>query len=203
MSGLRLLESIALPDLGQEACCQVYESRQAKRMWLKICSDQGLRLIIPSRFRFKDRFAREFIKKNYPWIVRNWHKLQNKQRKEIVIPDRIDLGNRVVEAHKMYEYAKEMLINRTAEIAKDHNISYNNILVKLKKKHWGSCTSKQNLSYNWRIAFLPVEMRDYIICHELAHLRQFNHSGAFWQEVVSMCPEARQINQSLKNYLCY
>jgi len=67
-------------------------------------------------------------------------------------------------------------------------------------KTWGSCSSKGSISFNFRIACLASEMRDYLVIHEIAHLKHFNHSKSFWLEVEKFCPDFREIRKRLRGY---
>lgn len=73
-----------------------------------------------------------------------------------------------------------------------------NVAVKEIKSRWGSCSSLANINYNWRIALAPVFVIDYLVCHEVAHLKHHNHSQAFWQTVNALCPTAEEGNAWLK-----
>jgi len=69
----------------------------------------------------------------------------------------------------------------------------NGIRIKEQRTRWGSCSSKRNLSFNWRLIMAPPEVLDYLVVHELAHLTEMNHSTRFWHIVRSYCPDfARQ-----------
>ena len=63
------------------------------------------------------------------------------------------------------------------------------IRVKNQRSLWGSCSKKANLNFNWRILLLSPETADYLIIHELAHLKELNHSGKFWDIVQTFCPD--------------
>jgi predicted metal-dependent hydrolase len=63
---------------------------------------------------------------------------------------------------------------------------------------WGSCTADGKVSLNWRLIHFDLDVIDYVIAHELAHLRQMNHSPAFWDEVKSICPNYMSAYQVLK-----
>lgn len=66
--------------------------------------------------------------------------------------------------------------------------------------HWGSCSSKGTLSFSWRLIFAPYEVLDYLVSHELAHLREMNHSQQFWQLVECLCPDYRRHRNWLKQH---
>lgn len=76
-------------------------------------------------------------------------------------------------------------------------LSYSNLEVKNQMTLWGRCTRKQTLKFDWKLAMLPMEIIEYIIVHELAHLKKMNHSAAFWKEIENVMPEYREC----KNWL--
>ncbi len=80
-----------------------------------------------------------------------------------------------------------------------YKFNYNKIRIKNQRTRWGSCSQKANLNFNYRIIFLSEQMRDYIIVHELCHLKEFNHSKRFWNLVSSTLPNYKEIRKDLKN----
>ena len=68
------------------------------------------------------------------------------------------------------------------------------------KTRWGSCSGKNRLCFSWRCAALPPELLDYIVVHELAHIRQHNHSSLFYAEVAAILPHYRQLEQALRDF---
>lgn len=69
------------------------------------------------------------------------------------------------------------------------NESFENITIKNQKKRWGSCSSARNLNFNRRLILAPKEVIDYVVVHELCHLKQMNHSREFWHEVEKVLPD--------------
>jgi predicted metal-dependent hydrolase len=72
------------------------------------------------------------------------------------------------------------------------------IFIKNHKSRWGSCSQKGNLNFNYKIVFLPPEVADYVIVHELCHLKEFNHSQAFWAEVSKALPHYVAFRKELR-----
>jgi predicted metal-dependent hydrolase len=62
---------------------------------------------------------------------------------------------------------------------------------------WGSCNSRREVRLAWRLMKAPRELIDYVVCHELSHLRHMNHSAAFWAEVERQCPDYRRLRAEL------
>ena len=83
---------------------------------------------------------------------------------------------------------KAALIDRVV-----HSVS-----IKDTKSRWGSCSSKSNINYNWRIVLAPAHVIDYLVCHEVSHLRHQDHSPAFWDCVASLCPDYQEGRAWLK-----
>jgi len=96
--------------------------------------------------------------------------------------------------------AKSFFEERVSLWAERMNVTYNAIFVRNQKTRWGSCSRRQNISLNLRIIMAPFEVVEYIIIHELAHLKEMNHSKRFWQVVGDFCPDYKKHLAWLKKY---
>ena len=85
--------------------------------------------------------------------------------------------------------AKAVISKRVRYYASQMGETYGKITIKNQKKRWGSCSSARNLNFNRRLIMAPQGVLDYVVVHELCHLRQMNHSNAFWQEVELVLPD--------------
>jgi predicted metal-dependent hydrolase len=94
--------------------------------------------------------------------------------------------------------AKTELAARAQELAAAHHLDVKRVAVRNQKTRWGSCSHSGTISLNWRLIQLPAAVRDYIIVHELMHLRQLNHSPRFWAEVEKASPNYRGAEDWLK-----
>ncbi len=72
------------------------------------------------------------------------------------------------------------------------NLKYQRIVIKDQKTRWGSCSSLHNINYNWKLILMPTEILDYVVVHELAHLKEMNHSPRFWSEVEKILPSYKE-----------
>jgi predicted metal-dependent hydrolase len=85
--------------------------------------------------------------------------------------------------------ANKVITDRVKYYASLGGHTYNKVSVKDLQKIWGSCSRNGNLSFNWRIIMAPLDVIDYVVVHELSHLREFNHSRKFWAEVEKFIPD--------------
>lgn len=93
-----------------------------------------------------------------------------------------------IEQH-LQKLAAAELIPLTWRWAGLHGLSISRVTVRNQRTRWGSCSRRRVISLNWRLIQTPAFVRDYIILHELMHLREMNHSGRFWREVQQVCPD--------------
>ncbi len=99
-------------------------------------------------------------------------------------------------AHK--KAARSITLARLQFFAAHYGITHGRISIRNQRTRWGSCSKKGNLNFNYRIALLPPELQDYLIVHELCHIKQFNHSPAFWDLVGQQVPEYKKLRSQLR-----
>lgn len=211
---------------GREIPVAVVRSRRARRYVLRLRADGLARLTIPRSG--SARGAWEFAQRQEAWLERQLQHFAARPVRpkewqagtEILFRGervRIELtGNAVqlrdeiipltdaagdlrplIERHLRKLAAKE-LPARTFEFAALHQLSVRRVTVRAQRSRWGSCSFKNVISLNWRLIQTPPFVRDYIILHELMHLRQMNHSARFWKEVEGVCPEYKTAKLWLK-----
>lgn len=96
--------------------------------------------------------------------------------------------------------AAKLIGERTYKLSTQMGVSYKRISIRGQKTRWGSCSRKKNLSFNWRLLMAPEPVIDYVIIHELTHLKEMNHSKRFWELVAQRCPRWREYKQWLKKH---
>jgi predicted metal-dependent hydrolase len=99
-------------------------------------------------------------------------------------------------AHK--EAARALVHARVLYFNQFYQVPLRKIFIKNHKSRWGSCSQRGNLNFNYKILYLPPALQDYIIVHELCHLKEFNHSPAFWALVTQMTPQYRALKRQLR-----
>ena len=96
--------------------------------------------------------------------------------------------------------AKAQLPPRLAELAAPYGFHYNKVFIKNNISNWGSCSVRGNINLNLRLVTLPQELQDYVMLHELCHLREMNHGPRFHALLESVCPGHRALARQMKAY---
>lgn len=102
------------------------------------------------------------------------------------------------EVRSMADAALVDIPKRVARLAPLVGVRYGRITIRNQRTKWGSCSSKGNLNFNCVLMLSPEWVRDYIVVHELCHLKEMNHSPAFWAEVARVCPDYKEAEAWLK-----
>ena len=107
--------------------------------------------------------------------------------------------SKVLEAG-LKDFAYKTYYDFCQELTKQLGISLNKITMRDTRSRWGSCSSKGNLSFSWRLIFAPRSVAFYLAAHEVAHLKHMNHSRKFWQTVFLLDPNYQESRQWLRQY---
>jgi hypothetical protein len=94
--------------------------------------------------------------------------------------------------------ARTELIPRLHELAAQHGLRVRSVTIRNQRSRWGSCARNGTIALNFRLVQMPAAVRDYVLVHELMHLRQQNHSRRFWRLVEAACPDFRSAERWLK-----
>lgn len=132
-----------------------------------------------------------FLSEHKEWILKKW-KILSKCPK--VVGDR---ESRILyENHK--EIARKLVSERILFFNTYYRFRFGTISIRNQKTRWGSCSKKGNLNFNYKVALLSQDLADYIVVHELCHLKEFNHGEDFWRLVESTIPDYRERRGLLK-----
>ena len=99
---------------------------------------------------------------------------------------------------KLRESARALVKARLTHYNEHYQVPLRKIFIKNHKSRWGSCSEKGNLNFNYKIVLLEPELADYIIVHELCHLKEFNHSPKFWAHMAQTLPNHKALRQQLR-----
>lgn len=132
------------------------------------------------------------------------------EHKEWILKKRCEWGmNKAVDSSKILpavgrkegkQKIKKLIEERVAYYARIMGVTYQRISMRNQKTRWGSCSSQGNLNFNNRLLFVPEELVDYVVVHELAHRKEMNHSKAFWDVVEKYMPDYKERRAKLREY---
>ncbi len=150
-------------------------------------------VVVTMPYRLPKYFAERFVESKRDWINEKVGEMKNKPQKLLAHYSAKDFKE-----HK--ERARELVNERIEHFNKFYNLDFKNIVIRNQKTRWGSCSGKKNLNFNYKIIFLPSELADYLIVHELCHLAQMNHGPKFWSLVAEQIPEYKERRKQLCLY---
>jgi len=217
---------LAVIDVGSESYpVTIARHRRARRYVLRMTPDGALRLTVPRGASVEGGLA--FATRQGAWIAREqarrarhagtwsegglvWFRGQQvpcvlddttlsvgletlpRPRGTTQLREAFEAGLRAV--------AQAELPTRCADLAQRYGLAVSRVTIRNQRSRWGSCSSRAAIALNWRLVQMPPEVSDYVILHELMHLKQPNHSRQFWREVAAVCDTWRESEAWLKRY---
>lgn len=178
----------------------VVNSKRAKNIRMSIAAENTLKIVFPYRLQNKDKWLYFLLTKQKNWIEKNIKKQKQKAKERIYLPEEIKINGNIIKGEKMRAWARNRIVLAVNFYAKRLDFKYNRICITGAKTHWGSCTSRGNLSFSYKTALLPHHLFKYIILHELMHLKHMHHKGAFWYDLGFIYPQSEQAKDELKKY---
>ena len=164
-----------------------YTVIRSRRKTLSIEITPRREILVRAPLRMAQRDIQHFVDSRREWISAHLAKLGT-------APDPL-----TPEACKMLaSRAKEIIPGKAAHYAAVLGVTFGRISIRSQRSRWGSCSMHGNLNFNCLLMLAPEEVLDYVIVHELCHLKQMNHSPKFWDEVEKIMPDYRQAKQWLK-----
>lgn len=98
------------------------------------------------------------------------------------------------------EKTRSLVLERLEFYNRNYNFYYNRVSIRDQHTRWGSCSKKSNLNFNYRLIHLPPHLCDYVVVHELCHLKEMNHAKSFWDLVAKTFPNHRELRRELKSF---
>lgn len=206
----------SLTIAGIDAPITVRRRRTAKRVTLSVSRATGaIGMTLPARFRLDD--AMRFVEKHRDWLEERVEAapqpvpydygmmLPYRGREYMIVPGnnsrRVEVGRDEIRAgydedllpgmldRWLKREARTALTERSDFHAKRIGVKYSRLSVRDTKSRWGSCSTRGALSYSWRVILAPPGALNYLAAHEVAHLREMNHSAKFWRLVERLVPD--------------
>ena len=166
-----------------------YKVIYSKRRTLSLSVKEG-EVIVRAPIGAREEHILKLVNSHTEWIEKHL-KIQAQRQKNHPDPT-------PEEEEILRKRAKEVLTEKTAHFAEIMGIKYGRITITGAKTRFGSCSSKGNISYSFRLLCYPDEAVDYVVVHELAHLAEMNHSVKFYKVVESVLPDYKERQKMLK-----
>lgn len=165
--------------------------RNARSRRMRLAVHRGGRFIVTIPKRMSERYVERFILEKSDWILEKIELMRNKA----------PIGSQTIsklELKRLKVVARELVHHRLEYFNDYYRFTYRNVCIRNQRTRWGSCSRQGNLNFNVKIAHLPSHLADYIIVHELCHLREMNHSSKFWNLVAKTFPDHKDLRKELR-----
>lgn len=155
--------------------------------------DEGLVVTVPNLW--FERFVDKFLHQKSAWILKHVNAMKK------------HMDGKTVIRHSKDEYAKNKnavlahITKRVEFFNSLYQYNYNKISLRNQTSLWGSCTRAGNLQFNYKLIHLPPAALDYVVVHEICHLKEHNHGPRFWKLVEKVIPDYKKIRRSLHSYV--
>ena len=163
---------------------------RARRYVVSVRPDGGVRVTLPRWGSMREAHA--FFGRLGAWIVQQRIRLEDARASTPVVPVQV--------ARESLARAKRELPPRLLELAANLGLRVSKISVRNQRGRWGSCSPAGHICLNWRLVNMPPAVRDYVLIHELMHLRRLDHSKKFWALVAQACPAYQDSRRWLREH---
>lgn len=166
-----------------------YKLIQSKRKTIELSIDDELNTVVKAPLKMSIADINSFVEKHEKWIKKHIEDKKNRLEKYYVSKD---------EESMLKEKAKFHLGERTEYFAKVMGLEYSGIKITSAKKRFGSCSAKNSICYSWRLMLYPAEAIDYVVVHELSHIKHKNHGKEFYKLIERYLPDYKNREKLLK-----
>lgn len=164
-------------------------SARSRRMRLMV--QRGGNFVVMVPLGMSERIMEKFILQKSDWVLAKIAKMK--------IYSPVIFAPISKQTQKRWKVvARELVLRRLEHFCKIYPFPFHSVTIRHQKTRWGSCSRQGNLNFNAKIAKLTPQLADYIIVHELCHLREMNHSTRFWNLVSQTFPDYKTLRRQLK-----
>ena len=168
-----------------------YKRVECRGKTLSLHIDETLQVVVRAPRWVPKAEVDRFVRSHENWIQKATERQRRRNEQEAQLTEK-----RITELKVL---AKAELPRRTAYFAKIMGVTPTSIKITSAKKRFGSCSGQNGICYSWRLMLYPSEAIDYVVVHELAHIRQKNHSPAFYREIEKILPDYKARAKLLKD----
>lgn len=171
-----------------------YELVRSKRKTLALYVKRDGRLEVRAPLRTSTAYIDSFVLKKQDWIENTRSRLAERQAAKQII--RLTAG----EEARYKKQAKGYLQQKCRFFAERMGLRCGEVKINGAKTRWGSCNRKGDINFTYRLLLAPEELIDYVVVHELAHLKEMNHSAGFWAVVEQTMPDYKSRRKRLREF---
>ena len=166
------------------------KTKRTKRLSITVRPFRRIRVAVPYRLSFKK--AEKYFQSNIKWAKKSLDYIKKVEQEHTTTVNNNPRFNKAK--------ARRTITERLNYLADKYGFNYNRLFIRHQKTRWGSCSEKKNINLNITLARLTEELMDYVILHELVHLKVKNHSKQFWSELDKYVGNAKQLDKKLKKH---
>jgi predicted metal-dependent hydrolase len=177
---------------------------RARRYLIRVTDERTVRVTVP-RWGSK-REAAAFAQREHAWIEQQLRaRAEREQRERERGTTNGGLGGPneerlEVDRRALISRARAQLPPRLLALAAQHGLTVSRVSIRNQRSRWGSCSRSGHICLNWRLVTMPEEVRDYVLIHELMHLKRMDHSPKFWKLVAAACPAYKEARAWLRSH---
>lgn len=169
-----------------------YKLIKSKRKTVSITVEKDASITVKAPISASKAAIEQLLEKHRPWIEKRQRQVRERaSRRAPLSPQQIE---------EMKKLARDVMERKTRYFARIMGVKYKYVKITSAKTRWGSCSADNAICYSYRTMLLTDRQRDYIAIHELAHIKQKNHSGFFYAEIEKVMPDYRQVQKSIKDF---
>ncbi len=170
----------------------IHKMVRSKRRSLALqVTEEGL-LVVRAPRTLNEKEVLRFVNEKSLWVQKKIHQAAERARTAAPPPA-------PAEVKRLKTLARDAFIERSCLYAGKMGVSFEKIRLNSAKTRWGSCSMRGSLSFNWKLIQAPIEVLDYVVVHELAHLVEHNHSPRFWAKVAEFFPDHKKAKLWLRS----
>jgi predicted metal-dependent hydrolase len=172
---------------------------------IRVAGDGTVRVTVPRWGSKKE--AEAFAAREQAWIEKQQRRAaaeRERRERERRAMERLSNNNGSAAVHPaidertLRDRARQELPRRLLELSAQHGLTVSRVSIRNQRSRWGSCSRTGHICLNWRLMEMPEPVRDYVLIHELMHLKRMDHSPAFWRLVAAACPAYKEARAWLR-----
>lgn len=175
---------------------------RARRYLIRVTEDGTVRVTVP-RWGSR-REAEAFAIRERGWIEKQLRRAEAERERRGgergTTNGALGDGQPSADERVLRDRAKNELPARLLELAAQHGLAVSRVSIRNQRRRWGSCSHSGHICLNWRLVTVPESVRDYVLIHELVHLKRMDHSATFWKLVADAFPQYRDARAWLRRH---